>query len=68
MLSIATGWTMNGQSSYLRSSVRLSVQLKLRSGGRNESERARLPFFDVMKAKIDAMVRYGNINFSVRTG
>ena len=26
----------------------------------------RLPFFDVMKAKIDAIVRYGNINFSVR--
>lgn len=28
----------------------------------------RLPFFDVMKAKIDAIVRYGNINFSVRAG
>ena len=27
-----------------------------------------LPFFDVMKAKIDAIVRYGNINFSVRAG
>ena len=28
----------------------------------------RLPFFDVMKAKVDAIVRYGNINFSVRVG
>lgn len=28
----------------------------------------RLPFFDVMKAKIDAIVRYGNINLSVRGG
>ena len=26
----------------------------------------RLPIFDVMKAKVDAIVRYGNINFSAR--
>ena len=25
-----------------------------------------IPFFDVMKAKVDAIVRYGNTNFPVR--